>query len=247
MYRGDIEVLGEPWYLPLRVEVSSVLKSGALIILFFFSLLAHANSDCSALLNSPNWRRVLYSSHSSGEVAEVFGAPKTAQIYVTRENEIFRQYLSESGVLDRILEERALRSGVLPYVVSEPGLKKEYFIDLTGAFITKSDFYPHQVGLGRNPQMDYIDFILAPETSVIRLEEGIFLLPGKPIFQKWIQDAFFEWKKSGSKEYPAEHTSIFRRIQASSGKPELVVPIQIQAYRQNGKVKSLNAEGPFSE
>ena len=214
-----------------------MVKSGALFLVFSFSLWAHAGSDCSILLSTPNSRRVLYSSRSNGEVVEVRGAPKAARIHATHEGEVFRHYMTDPGTIELIREEKALRAGVLPYVVNEPGVKKEYYIDLTGAFITKPGFEPHQVGLGRNPRMDYVDFTLSQGTPVIQLEPGIFLLPGKPIFQKWIQDAFDAWEKGGSKEYPAEHVAIFRQIQAVRGEPELFVPIQILSYRKNGETK----------
>lgn len=202
--------------------------------MFFWVSSAQAEENCSSLLISPNSRRVLYQNVSSGEVAEVRGAPKGTRLYPIQEHEVFRHYVADPALLDHILQEQNLRAGFLPYIVSEPGLKKEYFVDLTGAFITKPGFEPHQVGLGRSPRMDYLDLTLDPTTELLQIETGIFLLPGKPLHPKWIQDAFDEWRSGIFKEYSAGYVALFRRIHAAIGRPELMVPIRILSVRKGG-------------
>ncbi len=135
-----------------------------------------------------------------------------------------------------MLESKILESGLVPYAIVHPGIKKEYYYSLEGAFMTKPQFPPERVGLGRDANMSYIDFTIKEGHGVLSLEPGIFLIPGKPRFPKWIEDAYSKWKMSGKKEYPTEHQKIFKRIESYSNDPRLVVPMKIKSYKKNGVI-----------
>ncbi len=199
--------------------------------LVFFSNSVRAQEDCSGLLSGPLEWRLLYSSASRGDVIEVRGFPRSAIRYQPGRDEVFRYYVSNPDVHSAILEQSALRAGVLPYVVNEPGLKKEYYIDLTGVFLTKPGFEPHQVGLDANPEMNSIDFTVSPETQMIRLEAGIFLIPGKPAYPAWVREAYQRWKQDAGVGNNGLPDAVFRRMQERESLPDLLIPIKITGQR----------------
>lgn len=170
------------------------------------------------LRSQPLRTRVLYASPQHGDAVEVIGVPSSARLVEYGPSEVFRYYVSDRALYDRIVSERTLRAGNLPYVVVHPQLRREYYYSLEGIFLTKPAFRPEQVGLERDPRMSYVDFTLPEGLGLIQLEPGIFLVPGKPAVRDWIREAYERYRASGATAYPPGYEDAFRNIERSQGK-----------------------------
>lgn len=191
------------------------------------------------LKKQPLQSTVLFSSPHHGDTVEVIGVPQSAELVDYGEDEVFRYYLSDETITDKLLSEGKLQAGILPYVIVHPQVRKEYYYSLEGIFITKPGFEPQQVGLERNPNMNYVDFTLPKGLGLIQLEPGIFLIPGKPATAPWIMDAYLKFRASGATQYPAGYENAFKNIERSALKEDPSFNFDPVSARVGGVVKPL--------
>lgn len=141
---------------------------------------------------------------------------------------IWRHYVGPN--MDIILKEKNLKSGILPYIQVD-GLGRHSYDDLTGVFLTKPGVAPNKVGLADNQDYDYIDFILPPDSGVLKIEDDIFLVPGQKDYPQWLKNRLPKYHK-GDGVFSDSEIKALEEIQNSPG--PMRIPIKIIKYRHQG-------------
>ena len=95
-------------------------------------------------------------------------------------NLTFRHYSTPSGIAV-IRAQRALIAGPVAYV-SSPYI----YTDLTGVFLTDPTATQAEVGLDASIHSAHVDFKIDPRLLVIKIERGIYLIPGPTETQSWM-------------------------------------------------------------
>lgn len=186
------------------------------------------------LKNQPFKETVLYSTQEIDpqhpEIIKVKGIPPSAEIWDYDSKKVFRHYFTSADRLPNVISTGLLDAEIEPYIVVHPGVRKEFYDDLYGTFLTTPEYAPEKVGLEKDPKMPYVDFTLPEGIGVIYLEPGIYLVPGKPAFASWFRLEYEKFKKTGQLQYPTEHKDSFANIAKYENEPDLLVPIRIKQY-----------------
>lgn len=101
------------------------------------------------------------------------GLPEEAQ-FRPYQGEIFRHYVKRQEHQIAIIQQELLIGGLLPYVQISPGSRTSY-PDMTGIFFTLPEYSRKEIGVPYSQY--YIDFELSADINIIKLENGIYLLP----------------------------------------------------------------------
>jgi len=165
------------------------------ICLTCLSAFGHSVSRCDLLLGRRG--QVVQKNIFEKEdlhVYEVSGVPLNVELVQNPENQIFRHY-SSPIIIKKISAEQIITAGPTPYVVKAGG-SMTYFMDLTGVFLTKPNISANAVGVVKG-NSDYIDIKLPPGTPLLKLEEGIYLIPGDAGVRPWLLEKYKEYLSSG--------------------------------------------------
>ena len=98
-------------------------------------------------------------------------------------NTVFRHY-TQAEAVPQILQSKRFRAGKTSYVQSP-----YVYPDLTGIFLTLSKYSADDIGLDSNVHSAWVDVKLDPNTLVIRLEPGIYLVPGSTNVPQWLVES----------------------------------------------------------
>lgn len=147
-------------------------------------------------------------------------------------NVVFRHYFDKAMPI--VLETAQLKTGITPYVIMNYGFSIEVNEDLVGIFLTTSITAPDKVGLKADPKADYIDFTLQDGTPVVKIENEIFVIPGRPDSPEWIKSFYKDYKAND--RYDIHYLEIFKKIDARGGINPSFMKVKIQSYRLGGKV-----------
>ena len=93
---------------------------------------------------------------------------------------IFRHYSTPAGA-QAIRSAHQLVAGPVSYVASP-----YIYTDLTGVFFTDQNTKQEDVGLSSSIHSAYVDVKIDPRLIVIRLERGIYLVPGPSEVPAWM-------------------------------------------------------------
>lgn len=110
--------------------------------------------------------------HKDSVKLKIYGVP--ASVKPVEALGVWRHYTSE---LNAILQQRVLRSTRNPYVRSEHDRYRETYPSLYGVFVTTRQ--PPHAHIGVHDSNPFIDFEMSPETPLLFLSEGIFLIPAQ--------------------------------------------------------------------
>jgi hypothetical protein len=174
---------------------------------------------------------------------EVPGLPQGVKMLdpSTISQRIFRYYFQgERNRLGEVLKNERLRAGPAPYAIVSPGVQVDYYVDLTGVFVTTPKFKAEQVGLTRADNATYVDFRFPEGTGVLQIEPGILLVPGNKGNHAWVRQAYEEFKKSGRLPRDSSIADLVLKMQDEERRnPSLLIPMQIpiQIVRSKGKVE----------
>lgn len=106
---------------------------------------------------------------------------------ITEAPPVLRHYATADG-LRGILQQAAVRSGILSYVEKSRGLEKNFY-DLRGAFFTTPERAPDSVGVHAERANSYVDVHLPEGAPVVSMFGGnIILAMGSPAQQTWMTE-----------------------------------------------------------
>jgi hypothetical protein len=120
------------------------------------------------------------------ETWSIQGLPSGVKKIGTKDR-VFRHY---SYAFQIIQSDQHLQTGVTPYVVIHPGVRREIYEDLTGIFLTDPHIEPRRVGLSDDLKNKFVDFKIPDGYSVYELEPGIYLIPTPPLVPGWLRDSY---------------------------------------------------------
>lgn len=103
---------------------------------------------------------------------EILGVPN--QVKRVDSQGLWRHYTRN---LESILQQRLLRSTRQPYVYSEHDRYREVYPSLYGIFITTTE--PPKPRIGVFEESPFVDFELPPQTALLFISPGIFLIPAQ--------------------------------------------------------------------
>lgn len=203
------------------------------VFTLFLSTVAFAGGwDCSEVLRSQNRARQMFESRGT-ETDMLFrevphfirirqGLPSSIEL-VDPAGLVFRHYTNAQS-LKKILHEKKLLAGATPFYYS--GYIVDYNVDLTGIFLTEPGVPPSYIGV-RPENSSYVDFKLDSRTGVLRLREGILLIPGSPRIEGWKLQIYRERRS----EYP-EYAAEFLRWDREGIPVPLEIPIEVVDFRE---------------
>ncbi len=173
------------------VHANLFLIVGAFLVNFN---VAKANDYCSKILRLKGKAdtKVLFEKETLS-ILEVRGLPESTELITNPQDIIFRYY-TEPTTLKEILRNQEIVAGPMPYVVKTM-VSTRYFTDLTGVFLTTSDFLGSDIGVPNRKA--FVDLKVSQDTAVLKLEEGIYLIPGVGGARPWLLEKYREYKLSG--------------------------------------------------
>ena len=174
---------------------------------------------------------------------EVPGLPPGVELLdpSTVSQRVFRYYFQgEKNHLGEVLKNERLRAGPAPYAIVSPGVQADYYVDLTGVFVTTPKFKAEQVGLNREDNATYVDFRFPEGTGVLQIEPGILLVPGNKGNRAWVRQLYEDFKKSGTLPRDSSSADLVRKMRDEEKQnPSLLIPMEIPIHivRSKGKVE----------
>lgn len=194
------------------------------------------------LMGKPMVKTLTYSV-ADLDVYTLAGVPATAK-WVPTEGQIWRHYKGPDEVR-RVVAQGQIASGIVPYVIVNPGLSREIYADLSGVFLTRPGVSPKAVGLEAGAN-SYVDFTLdsGKISAVLEIEPGILLVPGNKAYPDWLVQKFHRRIAEPSTMLGPDEAKLFEAWNQAGRNPGTPVPIRILRYSVQGTVTEIPAVAP---